>query len=406
MKKTPSARAPRPPSVNRVLTTAMLAVFATTLFVRALDPVIPPIAHDFNVAPSTVALLATAFALPYAIMQPLLGGLADAFGKARLMTYSLVALLLAALVGAAAPNIYVLFASRMVAGALAGGVFPIGLAIVGDLVPVKDRQVAISRLLGAGMLGNLMGSPATGMVADYVGWRGVFFLMAGLAMFAIVAAVIGFRGMPRTEAGKADLSTLPATYRSIFANPLAKICYISVLTEAVVLFGLFPYMATLLQAGGETRAAIAGVVLSGFGAGGLVYATLVRHMLNILGERRLMISGGTIMGLAIMTVALRLSWQADFVTFAVLGFGFYTLHGVIQIYASELAPHARGSAMALHSSFFFFGNAIGPIVYGVALPTVGLTATVVASGLVLITVGLVCSRWLRRDPVSGRPAAG
>ena len=44
------------------------------------------------------------------------------------------------------------------------------------------------------------------------------------------------------------------------------------------------------------------------------------------------------------------------------------LHGVIQIYASELAPKARGSAMAMHSASFFFGNAIGPVVYGLALP--------------------------------------
>src|SRR5262245_18586324 len=118
MNASPPASAPTPPSVNRVLGTSMLAIFATTLFVRALDPVIPPIARDFNTDPATVALLSTAFALPYAIMQPLLGGLADAFGKTRLMTWSLTSLVIAALVGAVAPNITVLFVSRMVAGAL------------------------------------------------------------------------------------------------------------------------------------------------------------------------------------------------------------------------------------------------------------------------------------------------
>ena len=52
-----------------------------------------------------------------------------------------------------------------------------------------------------------------------------------------------------------------------------------------------------------------------------------------------------------------------------LGFGFYMLHGCIQIYVTELAPAARGSAMALHSFFFFLGQAVGPIVYGVGLAT-------------------------------------
>jgi predicted MFS family arabinose efflux permease len=74
------------------------------------------------------------------------------------------------------------------------------------------------------------------------------------------------------------------------------------------------------------------------------------------------------------------------------------LHGVIQIYASELAPKARGSAMAMHSASFFLGNAIGPVVYGLALPAVGLTATVVPAGAILIGVGIVCAHALRRDP--------
>ena len=72
----------------------MLAIFATSTFVRSLDPVIPPIAADLATDPATVALLSTAFALPYAIVQPLLGALADMFGKTRLMTISLVALVI------------------------------------------------------------------------------------------------------------------------------------------------------------------------------------------------------------------------------------------------------------------------------------------------------------------------
>jgi predicted MFS family arabinose efflux permease len=54
----------------------------------------------------------------------------------------------------------------------------------------------------------------------------------------------------------------------------------------------------------------------------------------------------------------------------------------------------------MHSASFFFGNAIGPVVYGWALPRVGLAATVLTAAAVLLGVGLVCSRKLRRE----RPA--
>jgi MFS family permease len=82
--------------------------------------------------------------------------------------------------------------------------------------------------------------------------------------------------------------------------------------------------------------------------------------------------------------------------FALLGFGFYCLHAVVQIYASELAPSARGSAMALHSFFFFLGQAIGPIVYGAGLSTIGLNPVLWLGAAVLVVVGFTCAHWLRR----------
>ena len=60
-------------------------VFATTLFMRSVDPVIPQIAGGLDVTPATAALLSTAFTLPYALVQPVLGALADMFSKTRLI---------------------------------------------------------------------------------------------------------------------------------------------------------------------------------------------------------------------------------------------------------------------------------------------------------------------------------
>jgi predicted MFS family arabinose efflux permease len=388
------------PPVQRVIVVAMLAIFSTTLLMRAVDPLVPQLAGYFAVDPHTVALLATAFSLPYAITQPVLGGLADAFGKTKLMTWSLVVLVVSAVIGAAAPSLPVLFVSRVVSGVMAGGVFPIAVAIAADLVSIERRQVAVGRMLSAAMIGNVLGSPAAGIAADMIGWRGVFIGMAILSVAAVVAAVVGFRGMSSGAVARIDIRRLPATYAEIFRNPLAKICYGAVMVEAICLFGVFPYVAGLLAAEGETRAAIAGLVIAGFGAGGVIYSTSVSILIGRLGEWRLMVGGGSLLVAAFTLVALRLPWPLLAVDFVFVGLGFYMLHGVIQIYASELAPTARGSAMAMHSASFFFGNAIGPVVYGWALPHVGLGPTVLVAAAMLAGVAVVCSRKLRRE----RPA--
>jgi MFS family permease len=106
------------------------------------------------------------------------------------------------------------------------------------------------------------------------------------------------------------------------------------------------------------------------------------------------------MGFSLLVIAATFAWPVEFLNFALLGFGFYMLHAVIQIYASELAPSARGSAMALHSFFFFMGQAIGPIVYGLSLATIGIRPMLVFGSAVLVVVGWTCARYLRREPVS------
>ena len=88
--------------MNSVLVTVALAVFATTLFVRSVDPIVLQVAAGVGVTPTTAALLSTAFALPYALVQPVLGALADSVGKARVMVVCLAIGTLATLSGALA----------------------------------------------------------------------------------------------------------------------------------------------------------------------------------------------------------------------------------------------------------------------------------------------------------------
>jgi predicted MFS family arabinose efflux permease len=386
--------------MNRELLVIALVVFVTSLFTRSVDPVVPLIADGMVVQVGTAALLSTAFALPYALVQPPLGALADMMSKTRLMSICLVLLVLSAFISAVAPNFTVLFASRVLAGVASGGIFPTSLALAGDRIPVAQRQVAISRLLAATMTGNLLGASVAGIVGDLAGWRAVFLVVGGLGLIVVTVALIGFRSSQQEKTTGFDLATLGPNYRAIFGNPLAKICFGAVFVEALVVFGIFPHMAAIMSEAGETRASIAGIVLAGFGIGAVFYAFCVAWMLRTLGERKLMIGGGLMMGAFCLILTLRLPWPLEFLNFVLLGFGFYWLHGSIQIYATELAPQARGSAMALHSASFFLGQAAGPVIYGIGFAKIGMTPVLIIGAILVAAVGFVCSRKLRRTAVA------
>ncbi len=369
--------------------------FITALASRATDPIIPPIAHDIQVDPNAVALLTTAFALPFALVQPVLGPVGDMVGKVRVMIACLAVTILAMIASGLATDFTVLMIARIVAGAAAGGIFPVGIAVIGDLVPVKERQVAIGRWLAAVITGNLLGSSLAGVVADLVGWRGVFFVITGLGAIALVVAMVSLREAARAKPVKLSLAGFNRGYASVFANPRAKVCFGAVFVEGIVIFGLFPFVALLLLAAGEPRASIAGAVIAGFSLGGVIYAVAVPRLVARWRPDQLMIGGGVIAAFALATVSFDLMWPVQFAAFTVLGFGFYTMHASIQVQATELSSTARGAAMSLHSFFFFMGHASGPVLYGLGFMTLGSAVTLTIAAVIAMAVGLVTARLLR-----------
>ncbi len=229
-----------------VLNIIALATFAASLSARALDPVLPHVADDFGVSIATAASFAAAFAFTFAIVQPVLGAAADLFGKARLMIVCLVLLGLANILGAMSSSFPMLFASRILAGIGSGGVFPIALGLTSDLVAPDKRQVAIGRTLAGAMTGNLLGASASGLIGDFLGWRGVLAILGVLVIAASVAVAIGFRGAALTRAPRTNFSALKHGYRTIFANPNAPVCYSAVFIEGCCVLGLFPFIAAFL----------------------------------------------------------------------------------------------------------------------------------------------------------------
>jgi MFS transporter, DHA1 family, inner membrane transport protein len=365
------------------------------LFTRAVDPVIPMIAESLAIDVKTAALLSSVYTFPYALVQPALGVTGDFFGKTRLMNLCALVVALAALVCALATSFSLLVAMRIVAGLVAGGVFPVAMALVGDLVPVNQRQVAIGRLLAVGLTGNLVGSSIAGVIGDLLGWRGVFGILGSFGLIVAIAAFFAFRGVTTPPPAPFNRAAVLANFRSIFADPRAKVCFTSVFLEAIFIHGLFPYVALLLLAIGETRASIAGLLIATFAMGGVFYSLSVPVLIARVRERRLMITGGALAATGLVLIALHFPWGWQVAIYGLFGFGFYLLHGCIQVHVTELSHTARGAAASLHSCFFYLGQAVGPVIYGYGFAHGGAEPSIFMGAAVVLTVGVVCSRLLR-----------
>jgi predicted MFS family arabinose efflux permease len=370
-------------------------VFASTLFTRAVDPVVPRIALDVGVDVKTAALLSTAFTFPYALMQPALGTIADFFGKTRLMNLSLAVVVATTLAGGFATSFPFLVGMRVIAGMLAGGIFPVGVAIVGDLVPVEKRQVAIGRLLAVGLTGNLIGATISGVIGDLLGWRGVFFSIGGFGLLVVVLAFFAFRGLSAGQSKPFNLAAAAAGFRGVFADPRAKVCFSSVFFEGIIIHGMFPYVALLLLASGQVRSSYAGIVIAAFGLGGILYSLSLPFLVVWVRERQLMLFGATSAAISFILIALNEPWYILAAIFLLFGIGFYSLHNCIQVHVTDLSQTARGAALSMHSCAFFSGQALGPIYYGYGFEHFGTSPPLYLGAGIILMIGLVCARLLR-----------
>jgi DHA1 family inner membrane transport protein len=76
----------------------------------------------------------------------------------------------------------------------------------------------------------------------------------------------------------------------------------------------------------------------------------------------------------------------------VCGVGYYMLHNSLQIEATELAPTARGSAVALFACGFFVGIGLGPPLFGALLDAVDFGGALLAASIGLVLLGQVVVR--------------
>ena len=381
--------------MNLILTLG-LAAFASAFSLRTTDPMLTVIAADLGVGVAEAALLASAYTLPYAAMQLILGPVGDAIGKTRLIRLSLVVLTAGVAFSAVAPDYGTVLAARVLAGGFAGGIIPAAMALIGDRVAYTERQFAISRFLLAVILGQMSGSAVAGAMAEAAGWRAVFGLAAGVTSLIALLVFIGLRGQsePRHPLSLADARR---RYASVLANPASVWVFATVLAEGLLIFGVFPFVAPLLITHGASGAVEAGITIAAFAVGGVCYSLVVRRLLPRLGQWGMMRAGGLLCGGSYMVMAFPVPWPVVTGLFLLSGFGFYMLHNTMQTQATELSATARGSALALFASSFFLGQGIGPVLYGAIAHTVGFTVLFLGAGLLTAALGIGAVGLIRKD---------
>jgi len=360
---------------------------------RAVEPMLPRLASDFGASVSHAAVIISAYAVSYACSQLVYGPLGDRFGKLRVVTLSLVGAAVGCFACAFAPDIPSLAALRLFTGLFASTPVLLGMAYIADRVPAAERQPVIARFVIGTITGQALGPAVGGAATDLVGWRGTFELIG--AVYAVVCVIL----LARTRGQWADEKprVFPGPPFAIHLRLLrsSRVRHVVAIgfIETFIFFGAFSFLGAYLKERFDLSLTAIGAILAGFGAGGVLYTLLVKRLLHGLGQRGLVLAGGaSAFAFYLLAMLTPLPWPFVACTIG-LGFSFYMLHNTLQVKATEMAPEARATGLALYSAGWALGQAMGVAAMGLAVHVVGYQAPIVAFGACYLLLGL----WMRRN---------
>jgi YNFM family putative membrane transporter len=368
-----------------------VAGFASQAQVRVMDSLLPQVAADLHTTVGIAAMVVTAYAVTHGSIQLVIGPVGDRFGKYRTVAAACVVGAILVAVCGMVSTLPQLALARLATGAAAGWVIPISMAYVGDVTPHDRLQPILARYLSGQILGQLFGQAAGGVLGDLMGWRNVFFVLAG--MFALAAAGLVFElavnPLTRASSHKAGRAHgFVAEYGAVLSNPFARIVIIAAFIEGALAWGAFAYIGADLRLRFGFTYTLVGLAVAFFGIGGLIYAGLVKILVRRLGQIGLAISGSLVLTAAYVELAIGPVWWLVPVATTAIGLGFYMLHNTLQTNATQMTPEARGTAVALFSSALYVGQTAGVAVGALIIDRFGATPLFlgVAAGLPMLAV--------------------
>lgn len=321
----------------------------------AIPPILLAISRELQESLTAVAAVPTSYYLCYGVMQPVFGMLSDRIGRVRVMRLALAGMGAANVLAATAPTLVLVVVGKAVTAAFAAAVLPTSLVYVGDKVDFDRRQRVIANVLAGGAVGTVVATVGAGLLASFASWR-LAFVIPGV--IALVLAVV-YRWLPESFSAQRGAGPLTQA-RRVFAQRWSVFVVGLAVAEGAVMLGFLTYLAPALEAQGRT-AAVAGGVVAAYGVAVFVGLQAVKRVVRKTGvtPAQLIGVGGLMLLLAYVSAAQGQEVANILSASVLLGLAFAFLHSTLQTWATEVAPHARGTATSFFVTAVFTGAAIG-----------------------------------------------
>lgn len=188
---------PRPQNVKMVFAGLMLGMFLAAINQTIVAPAMPRIVASLG-GMEHYSWIAVSALLASTVIVPIVGKLSDLFGRKRFYVGGIVVFMASSLVAALAPTFEVFMLARVLEGFGMGTMMPLSQAIIGDLVPPRERGKYQGLMGGVFGLASVVGPFVGGWITDSLSWHWLFFLNLPLGVLAL-CVIIPYMKLPHVR---------------------------------------------------------------------------------------------------------------------------------------------------------------------------------------------------------------
>jgi len=342
-----------------ILGAILLGMFLAALDQTIVGPVLPRIVTELKGA-DYYTWVVTIFLVTSTITVPIYGKLSDLYGRRPMLLFGISLFLIGSVLSGLSQTMWQLILFRGVQGLGAGAIFPIALAVIGDLFTPAERG-KYQGLFGAVFgIAFLIGPGLGGFLTDNFSWHWVFFVNLPIGILAL--AVIG-RLLPNIKGRRRDI----------------RIDYLGVITLTL---GLMPILVGLTVA--ETSQWSDPAVWGSIAAGVVFLAVFV------------MVEARTAEPIIPLHLFRNRTFSASMVSIFLATFGFGAAIIFLPLYF-QIVEGSSATASGYKLLPFLVGLIISSIASGIIVSRTGRYKAVVLVGLVIMAIGLALMTNLRAD---------
>jgi DHA2 family multidrug resistance protein len=181
-----------------VLATVMVGTFMAVLDATVVNVALSKLMASFGVSVDRVEWIVTAYLLIFAVTLPSSGWVADTWGYKPAFVLGLLLFTGGSFLSSMAWDINVLIAFRVVQGAGAGFLLPVGLAILTREFPPEKRGIALGFWSVAASASVALGPATGGYLIDHFSWHAIFDINVPVGIVGMAAAAIILRNYKST----------------------------------------------------------------------------------------------------------------------------------------------------------------------------------------------------------------